>query len=127
MRGARRSAQPLGVTIMDHLRAIRDKLSRDEVDFLKRKFGVDISSPDLEEQIAAVAELETMSRKVEEIQGRAAMNERARLVGHPQCAFCGGSTTEVGPLAQSRRGVSICCSCAQACIASIDEERRSDA
>lgn len=112
---------------MDHLKSIRSKLSKDEVAFIGRKFGIDLSNPDLEEQIAAVAELELLSRKIEAIHSKAALADSARRVNHPSCAFCGGSSAERGPLAQSRRGVSICRACANECIASIDKETPSDA
>jgi hypothetical protein len=112
---------------MDHLNSIRSKLSTDEISFLKRRLGFDLNNPDLEEQIAAVAELESLSQKIESIQSHAAAGERAQLVNQPQCAFCGRGTMAAGPLAQSRRGVSICRSCAQECISSIEEGRGSDA
>jgi len=112
---------------MDHLNSIRSKLSEDEVSFLKRRFGVDLNSPDLEEQIAVVAELESLSEKIESLQSHAAAGERTRLVNHPQCAFCDRGSVAAGPLAQSSRGISICGSCAQECISSIEEGLRSDA
>ncbi len=112
---------------MDHLKSIRSKLSKDEVAFISRKFGVDLSHADLEEQIAAVAELESLSRKIEAVQSKAASADHAQQIDHPSCAFCGGGSAERGPLAQSRRGVSICRACAHECIASIDKETPSDA
>jgi hypothetical protein len=112
---------------MGHLSAIRAKLTRDEVDFLKRKFGFDLGSPELEEQIAAMAEIGSMAQKVEEIQAQAERYDRGRLLNQPECSFCGGASKAVGPLAQSRSGVSICQSCAQECISRISQERTNGA
>ena len=107
----------------DHLKNIRAKLTDAELAFLKQAHGIELRDPKL---AAALSEIDDARAQIMAIEERAIRHARERTGERPQCSFCDATSLELGPLAKSPRGPTICRACAKHCIDTLAAEDTRD-
>jgi hypothetical protein len=104
------------------LEQILAKLTTQEVDLLKDRFGVDLRDPRV---VEVFEKFELTRRRIRAIEEKALRKMRKEKGERPRCSFCGGIPEQVGMLCESSLGPHICASCARAAVGLIDAEKGS--